>query len=218
MRVDYALHERCEMTPKEFAHATMLVASLRTRLAHSNALKAAVTTERDDLAKQLAAHVESLRLSNAQCGEYLRQNEQLRADVAAAAEDLTRDISTLVDAGAAEYNKLHSELVEVRAALASVTEQRDSLKRTLDEWERADTKPHERVTADDVADHVVPPVLPICMTCHGCGSVLYPSPAGDYFGCGDVRCTRSNTKHWHPGCTIGPYAGPCKSATPVRHE
>ena len=206
------------MTPKEFAHATMLVASLRTRLGHANALTAAVTAERDDLAKQLAAHVESLRLSNAQCGEYLRQNEQLRADVAAAAEDLTRDISTLVDAGAAEYNKLHSELVEVRAALASVTEQRDSLKRTLDEWERADTKPHERVTADDVADHVVPPVLPMCMTCHGCGSVLYPSPAGDYFGCGDVRCTRSNTKHWHPGCTIGPYAGPCKSATPVRHE
>ncbi len=60
--------------------------------------------------------------------------------------------------------------------------------------------------------------VPMCTTCHGCGSVLYPSPAGDYFGCGDVRCTRSNTKHWHPGCTIGPYAGPCKSATPVRHE
>ena len=206
------------MTPKEFAHTTMLVASLRTRLAHANALTAAVTTERDDIAKQLAAHVESLRLSNAQCAEYLRQNEQLRADVAAVAEELKRDISSLVHAASAERDKLHGELVEVRAALAATTEQRDSLKRTLDEWERADTKPHERVTADDVADHVVPPSLPICTTCHGCGSVLYPSPAGDYFGCGDVRCTRSNTKHWHPGCTIGPYAGPCKSTTPVRHE
>ena len=141
------------------------------------------------LRKDLELHTDALKQSNAQCAEYLRQNEQL-----------------------------HSELVKVRAALAVTTEQRDSLKRTLAEWERADTKPHERITADDVADHVVPPVLPLCNVCHGCGSVLYPSPAGDYFGCGDVRCTRSNTKHWHPGCTIGPYAGPCKSTTPVRHE
>ena len=148
------------------------------------------------LRKDLELHTDALVKSNAQCAEYLRHNEMLAADRAT----------------------LHRELVEVRAALASVTEQRDSYKRTLDEWERADTKPHERVTADDVADHVVPPVLPICTTCHGCGSVLYPSPAGDYFGCGEVRCTRSNTKHWHPGCTIGPYAGPCKSATLVRHE
>ena len=163
------------MTQDEYNEAAALVVRLRKELEHTN--------------QHLVAHIDALTKSNAQCGEYLRRNEQL-----------------------------HSELVEVRAALASVTEQRDSLKRTLDEWERADTEPHERVTADDVADHVVPPVLPMCNVCHGCGSVLYPSPAGDYFGCGDVRCTRSNTKHWHPGCTIGPYAGPCKSATPVRHE
>ena len=163
------------MTQEEYNEAAALVVRLRKELEHTN--------------QHLVAHIDALTKSNAQCGEYLRRNEQL-----------------------------HSELVEVRAALASVTEQRDSLRRTLDEWERADTKPHERVTADDVADHVVPPVLPLCNVCHGCGSVLYPSPAGDYFGCGDVRCTRSNTKHWHPGCTIGPYAGPCKYATPVRHE
>jgi len=156
------------MTQDEYNEATALVVRLR---------------------KDLELHTDALKQSNAQCAEYLRQNEQL-----------------------------HSELVKVRAALAVTTEQRDSLKRTLAEWERADTKPHERITADDVADHVVPPVLPLCNVCHGCGSVLYPSPAGDYFGCGDVRCTRSNTKHWHPGCTIGPYAGPCKSTTPVRHE
>ena len=163
------------MTQEEYNEAAALVVRLRKELEHTN--------------QHLVAHIDALTKSNAQCGEYLRRNEQL-----------------------------HSELVDARAALASVTEQRDSLRRTLDEWERADTKPHERVTADDVADHVVPPSLPICTTCHGCGSVLYPSPAGDYFGCGDVRCTRSNTKHWHPGCTIGPYAGPCKSTTPVRHE
>ena len=163
------------MTQDEYNEAAALVVRLRKELEHTN--------------QHLVAHIDALTKSNAQCGEYLRRNEQL-----------------------------HSELVKVRSALASTTEQRDSLKPTLDAWERADTKPHERVTADDVADHVVPPVLPMCMTCHGCGSVLYPSPAGDYFGCGDVRCTRSNTKHWHPGCTIGPYAGPCNSATPVRHE
>ena len=163
------------MTKQEFDEMAALVVWLRKELEHTN--------------QHLVAHIDALTKSNAQCAEYLRQNEQL-----------------------------HSELVDVRAALAAVSAERDSLKRTLTEWEEAETTPHVRVAADDIADHVVPPVLPICTTCHGCGSVLYPSPAGDYFGCGDVRCTRSNTKHWHPGCTIGPYAGPCKSATLVRHE
>ena len=186
------------MTKPEFNEMAALVVRLRKELEHTN--------------QHLVAHIDALTKSNAQCAEYLRQNEQL-----------------------------HSELVDVRAALASVSEERDSLKRTLKAWEDAETEPHVRADPDirmglisetgpavfvrigappndDIADHVVPPVLPMCNVCHGCGSVLYPSPAGDYFGCGDVRCTRSNTKHWHPGCTIGPYAGPCKSTTPVRHE
>ena len=227
------------MTNGEYNEAAALVVRLRKELEDTN--------------QHLVAHIDALTKSNAQCGEYLRQNEQLQAAkdemqnaLAEATKDLAysrlavdtmcardkrftstaalcgaganEDIGDFIERTAAERKTLHSELVDARAALASVTEQRDSLRRTLDEWERADTEPHERVTADDVADHVVPPVLSMCMTCHGCGSVLYPSPAGDYFGCGDVRCTRSNTKHWHPGCTIGPYAGPCKSATPVRHE
>ena len=227
------------MTQEEYNEAAALAVRLRKELEHTN--------------QHLVAHIDALTKSNAQCGEYLRQNEQLQASkdemqnaLAEAIKDLAysrlavdtmcardkrftstaalcgaganEDVGDFIERTAAERDKLRSELVEVRAALASATEQRDSLQRTLDEWARADTAPHERVTADDVADHVVPPVLPICMTCHGCGSVLYPSPAGDYFGCGNVRCTRSNTKHWHPGCTIGPYAGPCKSTTPVRHE
>ncbi len=214
------------MTQNQFAHATMLVASLRTRLGHANALTAAVTAERDDLAKQLAAHVESLKLSNTQCAEYLQQNEQL-----------------------------HSELVKVRSALASVTEQRDSLRRTLDEWERADTKPHARIdevaqtvpvcmqclkerikTAHayetgpavailtkpllpaDVADHVVPPVLPMCTTCHGCGGpIIYGTVVGSpsVLHCRNEHCLRRNTA-WRDD--ISPYHGPCKSSTPVRHE
>ena len=227
------------MTKQEFDEMAALVVRLRKELEHTN--------------QHLVAHIDALTKSNAQCGEYLRQNERLQAAkdemqnaLAEATKDLAysrlavdtmcardkrftstaalcgaganEDVGDFIERTVAESGKVHSELVEVRAALAATTEQRDSLKRTLDEWERGDTKPHERVTADDVADHVVPPVLPLCNVCHGCGSVLYPSPAGDYFGCGDVRCTRSNTKHWHPGCTIGPYAGPCKSATPVRHE
>lgn len=160
--------------------------------------------------QHLVAHIDALTKSNAQCAEYLRKTEQMQAEH----ERLLRVCNDYEDAAA----DIHRELVSVRAALAAVSAERDSLKRTLLEWEDAETEPHVRVAADDIADHVVPPVLPICTTCHGCGSVLYPSPAGDYFGCGDVRCTRSNTKHWHPGCTIGPYAGPCKSTTPVRHE
>ena len=108
------------MTKEEYNEAAALVVRLRKELEHTN--------------QHLVAHIDALTKSNAQCGEYLRRNEQL-----------------------------HSELVEVRAALAATTEQRDSLQRTLDEWERGDTKPHERVTADDVADHVVPPVVSALM-------------------------------------------------------
>ena len=102
------------------------------------------------LRKDLELHTDALVKSNAQCAEYLRQNEQLRADVAAVAEELKRDISSLVHAASAERDKLHRDLVEVRAALAATTEQRDSLQRTLDEWSNADTEPHDRVTAEDV--------------------------------------------------------------------
>ena len=149
------------MTPKEFAHATMLVSSLRTRLGHANALAAAVTKERDDLAKQLAAHVESLKLSNAQCGEYLLHNEMLAADRAT----------------------LHKELVEVRAALASVSAERDGLKRTLTEWEEAETAPHVRVEADYIADHVMPPL------CFDCGSRLV-NVGGLFDLCRSAECMK----------------------------
>lgn len=69
----------------------------------------------------------------------------------------------------AERDKIHSELVNVRSALAAATAERDNLRITLDAWEQADTKPHKRVAADDVADHVVPPIL----------HVGEPDPAND---------------------------------------
>jgi len=207
------------MNKDEFSEMAALVVRMRD-------VTAGVEEVNDELTKALAANVDALVKSNAQCGEYLRQNEQL-----------------------------HSELVKVRSALASVTEQRDSLRRTLDEWERADTKPHARIdevaqtvpvcmqclkerikTAHayetgpavailtkpllpaDVADHVVPPVLPMCTTCHECGGVLRPSRAAGSHSvlcCRTERCSRINTA-WQDD--VSPYHGPCKSAAPVRHE
>ena len=161
------------MTTEEYNEAAALVVRLRKELEHTN--------------QHLVAHIDALTKSNAQCGEYLRRNEQL-----------------------------HSELVEVRAALALVTGQRDSLRSTLAEWERADTKPHERVTVDDVADHVVPPVFPICTTCHGCGMPLGASAKGPYLWCTNFSCNRKTTQYLEYDAS--PYWGPCKSATQVRHE
>ena len=168
------------------------------------------------LRKDLELHTDALKQSNAQCAEYLRQNEQLTAELDRMKGDPLpiKLVGKLKDAE--DSNKtLHSELVEVRSALASVTEQRDSLRRTLDEWARADTAPHERVTADDVADHVVPPVLDMCMTCHECGSSLRTAGSPVVWHCRNERCSRRNTA-WIDD--ESPYHGPCKSATQVRHE
>lgn len=189
------------MTLKEFAHATMLVASLRARLGHANALATAVTAERDDLAKQLSAHVESLKLSNAQCADYYKRIELL-------AEELAR---------VSDRDKLHAEVVDIRAALASVSAERDSLKRTLKEWEEAETKPHARVAADDIADHVVPPVLPMCTKCHYCLHDLEASVFGPYHVCPTVGYPRTVTNN-DDGEDKSPYNGPCTSSHAVRHE
>ena len=186
------------MTKQEFDEMAALVVRLRKELEHTN--------------QHLVAHIDALTKSNAQCGEYLRRNEQL-----------------------------HSELVEVRAALASVTEQRDSLRRTLDEWERADTKPHALIDPpirmglisetgpvvfvrigpkpadDDVADHVAPPVLPMCMTCHHCGNALDASVFGPYNVCTTIGCPRTVTNN-DDGSDKNPYDGPCHAGSLVRHE
>lgn len=128
----------------------------------------------------------------AQCAWYLRQNEQL-----------------------------HSELVTVRAALASVSAERDSYKRTLDEWSNADTAPHERVGSEEIADHVVPPVLPAlsaaipkCTTCHGCGASLSECSWTSGYDCPNPTCDRTCTGD---SSGISPYEGTCYSETVVRH-
>jgi hypothetical protein len=123
------------------------------------------------LRKDLELHTDALRQSNAQCSKLLVQNEQLTAELDRMKGDPLpiKLVGKLKDVETSNKT-LHSELVEVRAALATVSEERDSLQRTLDEWSNADTEPHDRVTADDdVADHVVPPIL----------HVGEPDPAND---------------------------------------
>lgn len=184
------------MTKQEFDEMVALVVRLRKELEHTN--------------QHLVAHIDALTKSNAQCGEYLRQNEQL-----------------------------HSELVKVRAALAIVSAERDSYRRTVQELEEAETKPQQRIPqvgfiqdddayfgvklsvygndkkqtrkpAADIADHMVPP-LPLCMKCHGCGCAL--EDAGAELLCPCPDCDLYGTKD-----KLSPYLGPCKSQHQVRHE
>jgi len=205
------------MTKPEFDEMAALVVSVRRDVEELIAKGAALEAERNELAAHVSAHVDALKQSNAQCGEYLRKNEQL-----------------------------HSELVDVRAALASVSEERDSLKRTLKAWEDAETEPHVRADPDirmglisetgpavfvrigappndDIADHVVPPVpvvaaaeVPVCTTCHGCGSLLGDCNMNLGYDCMTPMCNRTCTGSQRGG--FSPWAGSCKSTTPVRHE
>ena len=136
------------------------------------------------LRKDLELHTDALRQSNAQCSKLLVQNEQLTAELDRMKGDPLpiKLVGKLKDVETSNKT-LHSELVEVRAALASATEQRDSLQRTLDEWDRADTKPHVRVSADDIADHVMPPL------CFDCGSRLV-NVGGLFDLCRSAECMK----------------------------
>ena len=149
------------MTKQEFDEMAALVVRLRKQVEIEQARATHESRERHTLVLQLSAHVDALKQSNAQCGEYLLHNEMLAAD----------------------RSTLHKELVEVRAALASVSEERDSLKRTLQEWEDAETEPHVRVAADDIADHVVPPL------CFDCGSRLV-NVGGLFDLCRSAECMK----------------------------
>jgi hypothetical protein len=63
----------------------------------------------------------------------------------------------------------------------------------------------------------VPPVLPLCNVCHECGSELANCSQGtNHHDCPRPLCPRTCTGRHGGG--FSPYSGPCKSATPVRHE
>ncbi len=111
------------------------------------------------LRKDLELHTDALRQSNAQCSKLLVQNAQLTAELDRMKGDPLpiKLVGKLKDVETSNKT-LHSELVEVRAALASGT----------------------RKPAADIADHVVPPVLPMCTKCHYCLHDLEASVFGPY--------------------------------------
>jgi len=156
------------MTKQEFDEMAALVVRLRRQVEIEQSRATHESRERHALVLQLSAHVDALKQSNAQCSKLLVQNEQLTAELDRMKGDPLpiKLVGKLKDVETSNKT-LHSELVEVRAALASVTEQRDSLRTTLASWEAADTAPFVKVP--DVADHVMPPVLD-----HG-----EPDPAND---------------------------------------
>jgi len=163
------------------------------------------------LRKDLELHTDALKQSNAHCGKLLVQNEQLQLQLTSVTKELEyarkainaldqidknitdasalygrragETVSAFIERIASVRDQFYRELVDVRAALAATTEQRDSLQRTLDEWSNADTEPHDRVTAEDVADHVVPPV------CFDCGSRLV-EVGGLVFLCRSADCMK----------------------------
>ena len=203
------------MTKPEFEEMAALVVLLRKQVEIEQARATHESRERHALVLQLSAHVDALKQSNAQCSKLLVQNEQLTAELDRMKGDPLpiKLVGKLKDVETSNKT-LHSELVEVRAALATVSEERDSLKRTLQEWEEAETKPHARVAADDIADHVVPPVLPLCGICHGCGSKL--GAWGPGLRCHNQLCNRTATGAL---CLeLSPFHGPCNSPHQVRHE
>jgi regulator of replication initiation timing len=152
-------------------------------------------------------------------------NGQLKLEVRNLRAEVT-DLRASNKAAIGERDKLHSELVEVRSALATVSAERDSLRTTLASWEAADTTPFVKVP--DVADHVMPPVmpvpvaeLPLCDKCHTCGMTLKMRPGK--IACRATLCRSnllSDTMMWDYDVIdiAHPYHEPCRSWHPVRHE
>ena len=192
------------MTKEEYNEAAALVVRLRKELEHTNQHLVAhidalnksnaqcaeylrhneqLHAAKDEMQNALAEATKDLAYSRLAVDTMCARDKRFTSTASLCGAGANEDIGDFIERTAAERKNLHSELVEVRAALASVTEQRDSLKRTLDEWERADTEPHERVTADDVADHVVPPV------CFDCGSRLV-EVGGLLFLCRSAECMK----------------------------
>ena len=172
---------------------------------------------KDEMQNKLAETTKDLAYSRLAVDTMCARDKRFKETGARCGAKDGEDIGDFIERSYADRNKMHSQLVEVRAALASVSEERDSLRRTLQEWEEEETKPHVRVTADDVADHVVPPVLPLCNVCHECGSELANCSQGtNHHDCPRPLCPRTCTGRHGGG--FSPYSGPCKSATPVRHE
>lgn len=121
-----------------------------------------------EIADVKAELMAKLSESRQECDSLYRELSKVRDELITSKTE-RRVLSRWYEDVKTERDKLHGELVGVRSALAAATEERDSLRISLDAWQEADTKPHKRVAADDVADHVVPPIL----------HVGEPDPAND---------------------------------------
>jgi prefoldin subunit 5 len=198
--------------------------------ASSNLIRAAdkdlddLKSAKDEMQNKLAETTKDLAYSRLAVDTMSERDKRFTETIAKCGAVTGEDIGDFIERTCAERDKLHGELVNVRSALADVSAERDSLRTTLASWEAADTTPFLKVP--DVADHVMPPVLPVpaaelpmCTTCHGCGGLLDQAYQGsdlDWLECGNMNCDRGMTAG---PVEIGhPYYEPCKSSHPVRHE
>ena len=84
-------------------------------------------------------------------------------------------------------------------------------------WQELDKVLADKKAAESPAAPVPSADVPLCMTCHECGSALVNCSQGtNHHDCSSLRCPRTCTGRHGGGWS--PYSGPCKSATPVRHE
>lgn len=240
--IEREVTRRVKSTLESSADLKLEVRNLRDELTDLRASNKAVTAEREHLKQQLADEAQKnergLADAEKQVAFYRLAADKLDRLLEIILEygaDESDDIAGFIERLGSERNKLKGELVDVRSALSAVSQERDSLRITLDAWEEADTKPIVKV---EVADHVAPPVMdagepghtaelpaapvpcadvPLCMTCHECGSALVNCSQGtNHHDCSSLRCPRTCTGRHGGGWS--PYSGPCKSATPVRHE
>jgi len=188
--------------------------------ASSNLIRAAdkdlddLKSAKDEMQNKLAETTKDLAYSRLAVDTMSERDKRFTETIAKCGAATGEDIGDFIERTCAERDKLHSELVKVRSALADVSAERDSLRTTLATWEAADTAPFVKVP--DVADHVMPPVLPLCMRCHECGRGLVSCSQGTkHHDCPSNNCPRTCTVR--PG-GFSPYSGPCKSDHPVRHE
>lgn len=96
------------MTKDTLLEMAELISSMRRGIEAVAVKSAALEAERNELAAHVSAHVDALKQSNAQCGDYHKRIERLTDELSAS--NAERD--TLHDYA----EKLHAELVEVRAA------------------------------------------------------------------------------------------------------
>ena len=110
-------------------------------------LQSEITDVKADLVAKLSE-------SRQECDSLYRELSKVRDEIITSKTE-RRVLSRWYEDIKAERDKLHGELVDVRSALATVSQERDSLRITLDAWEEADTKP----VVKEVADHVLLPVV-----------------------------------------------------------